>query len=108
MRRFLRNRLQAFRYLSEFRYIAEITWHSSKYAKLPDEEKEARKKEHIDDEAQQEEKEGAALSDVSLSGETVDALEEIKRMAEGLRTGIPENVSNRNMDTTAGSIDLKI
>lgn len=81
---------------------------SSRYAKLPDEEKEARKKEHIDDEAQQEEKEGAALSDVSLSGETVDALEEIKRMAEGLRTGIPENVSNRNMDTTAGSIDLKI
>lgn len=30
--------------------------HSSKYAKLPDEEKEVRKKEHMDDEAQQEEK----------------------------------------------------
>ena len=69
---------------------------SLKYVKLPDEEKEARKKEHIDDEAQQEEKKGTALSDVSLSGETVDALEEIKRMAEGI-TG-----------TTAGSIDLKI
>ena len=81
---------------------------SLRYAKLPDEEKEASKKEHIDDEAQQEEKEGAALSDVSLSGENIDVLEEIKRMAEGLRTGIPENVSNRNMDTTAGSIDLKI
>lgn len=56
----------------------------------------------------QEEKEFTALSDVSLSGETVDALEEIKRMAEGLRTGIPESVTNRNTDTTAGSIDLKI
>lgn len=81
---------------------------SSRYAKLPDEEKEARKKEHIDDEAQQEEKEGAALSDVSLSEETVDALEEIKRMAEGLRTGIPESITNQNTDTTAGNIDLKI
>lgn len=49
-----------------------------------------------------------ALSDVSLSGETVDALEEIKRMAEGLRTGISESAANRNTDTTAGSIDLKI
>lgn len=81
---------------------------SSRYAKLPDEEKEARKKEHIDDEAQQEKKEGAALSDVSLSGETVDALEEIKRMAERLRTGIPESITNQNTDTTAGNIDLKI
>lgn len=43
--------------------------HSSKYAKLPDEEKEVRKKEHMDDEAQQE---GTALADVSLSGETID------------------------------------
>lgn len=59
---------------------------SSRYAKLPDEEKEARKKEHIVDEAQQEEKEGTALSDVSLSGETVDALEEIKRMVEVLQS----------------------
>ena len=81
---------------------------SLKYAKLPDEEKEARKKTHIDDEVQQEEKEGTALSDVSLSGETVDALEEMKRMTEGLRTGISENATNRNTDTTAGSIDLKI
>ena len=81
---------------------------SSRYAKLPDEEKEARKKEHMDDEVQQEEKEGTALSDVSLSGETVNALEEIKRMAEGLRTGISESVTNRNADTPAGSIDLKI
>lgn len=81
---------------------------SSMYAKLPDEEKEARKKEHIVNEAQQEEKKGTALSDVSLSGETIDALEEIKRMAEGLRTGISENITNRNTDTTAGSIDLKI
>ena len=90
---------------------------SLKYAKLPEEEKEARKKEHIDDEAQQEEKEGTALSDVSLSEETEDALEEIKRMAEGLqpgiRTGISESATNRNVaqgntDTAAGSIDLKI
>ena len=81
---------------------------SSRYAKLPDEEKEARKKEHIDDEAQKEEKEGTALSDVSLSGETEDTLEEIRRMAEGLRTGISESAANRNTDTTAGSIDLKI
>lgn len=81
---------------------------SSRYAKLPDEEKEARKKEHIYDEAQQEEKEGTALSDVSLSGETEDALEEIRRMAEGLRAGISESAVNRNTDTTAGSIDLKI
>lgn len=81
---------------------------SSRYAKLSDEEKEAGKKKHMDNEAQQEEKEGTTLSDVSLSGETVDALEEIKRMAEGLRTGISENVINRNTDTTAGSIDLRI
>ena len=81
---------------------------SSRYAKLPDEEKEVRKKEHMDDGAQQEEKEGTALSDVSLSGETADALEEIKRMAEGLRTGVPESAANRNTETTAGSIDLKI
>ena len=81
---------------------------SSKYAKLPDEEKEARKKEHIADEAQQEEKEGTALLDVSLSGETVDALEEIKRMAEGIRPSISESAVNRNTDTTTGSIDLKI
>lgn len=87
---------------------------SSRYAKLPDEEKEARKKEHIDDGAQQEEKEGIALSDVSLSRETVDALEEIKRMTEGfqpsIRAGadISESVTNRNTDIAAGSIDLKI
>lgn len=81
---------------------------SSRYAKLPDEEKEAGTKGHIVDEAQQEEKEGTALSDVSLSEETIDALEEIKRMAEGLWIGISENVTNRNTDTMEGSIDLKI
>ncbi len=81
---------------------------TSRYAKLPDEEKEARKKEHIDDESQHEEKEGTALSDVSLSGETADALEEIKRMTEGLRTGISKSAANWNTDTTSGSIDLKI
>ena len=78
---------------------------SSRYAKLPDEEKEARKKEHMDAEAQQE---GTTLSDVSLSGETADALEEIKRMTEGLRTGISKSAANWNTDTTSGSIDLKI
>ena len=78
---------------------------SSRYAKLPDEEKEARKKEHMDAEAQQE---GTTLSDVSLSGEAVDALEEIKRMAGGLRFGTSENVTNQKTGATAGSIDLKI
>lgn len=81
---------------------------SSRYAKLPDEEKEARKKEHMDAEAQQEEKEGTALSDVSLSGEAIDALEELKRMAGRLRAGTSENVTNQKTGTTAGSIDLKI
>ena len=90
---------------------------SLKYAKLPEEEKEARKKEHIGDEVQQEEKEDTVLAGVSLSEETEDALEEIKRMAEGLqpgiRTGISESATNRNAaqgntDTAAGSIDLKI
>ena len=69
--------------------------HTLRYAKLPDEEKEAGKKEYSS-EAQQGENKDTALSDVSLSGKTVDAMEEIKRMAEGI-TG-----------TTAGSIDLKI
>ena len=85
---------------------------SLRYAKLPDEEKEAGKKERAGDEVRQEEKEDTALPAVSLGGETADALEEIKRMAEGLRpgigAGIPGSVTSRNTDTTAGSIDLKI
>lgn len=78
------------------------------YAKLSDEEKEAGKKEHIDDEAQHEEKEETALSDVSLSVENTDALEGIKRMAKELQTGISKSVANRNTETSSGSIDLKI
>lgn len=90
---------------------------SLRYAKLPDEEKEARKKEHIDNDTQQEEKEENALSDVSLSGETLNALEEIKRMTKELQPSIrastSESVTNwntatGNMDAATGSIDLKI
>ena len=52
-----------------------------------------------------------------MSGETVDALEEIKRMTEGLRTGIKtgisesatnQNTASGNTDTAAARIDLKI
>ena len=90
---------------------------SLRYAELPEEEKEAEKKKHMDETAQKEESEDTALSDVSLSGATIDALEEIRKMTEGLRLStkadLSESVTNRNAtvgnaNTAAGSIDLKI
>lgn len=90
---------------------------SSSYAQLPDGEKEAGKKDNIEDEIQQEEKEGTALSDVSLCRGTLDVLEEVKRMTERFQPSIrvsiskgviEQNVTTGNTDTAARSIDLKI
>ena len=92
---------------------------SLKYAKLPDEEKEAKKKGRTDEEIQQqEEKADNTFSDASLSEESAGALEEIRRMAEGLSQdkGLSETSGNvirqdtsvESEGTTGGNIDLKI
>lgn len=91
---------------------------SLKYAKLPDEEKEAKKKGRNDNENQQGENLDATYSDVSLSDENADALEEIRKMAEGLSTSkgvsditvseTKQDAAAQNADVTGGNIDLKI
>lgn len=91
---------------------------SLKYAKLPDEEKEAKKKERNDNENQQGENSDTTFSDVSLSEENADALEEIRRMTEGLSQSkgalditvseTKNDTATQSADAAGGSIDLKI
>ena len=90
---------------------------SAKYATLPDEEKDARKKKHSDDVSQQEEQLDAQSPDISQDETETDALEEIKRMASALmqsesadtsRSSAKQDKDAGNVGGITPSVDLRL